>query len=35
MIMGDPHKNIKVINFAGPGKTIHDSNEKFIRDNWI
>ena len=34
MIMGDTHKYIKVVNFAGPGKTIHDSNEKFIKDNW-
>jgi len=34
MIMGDTHKYIKVVNFAGPGKTIHQSNEKFIKDNW-
>ena len=34
MIMGDTHKNLKVVNFAGPGKTIHDIDEQFIRDNW-
>ena len=34
MIMGDTHKYLKVVNFAGPGKTIHQSNEQFIKDNW-
>ena len=34
MIMGDTHKYIKVVNFAGPGKTIHESNEQWIKDNW-
>tara|TARA_B100001113_G_scaffold68690_1_gene53100 strand:+ start:89 stop:835 length:747 start_codon:yes stop_codon:yes gene_type:complete len=34
MIMGDTHKYVKVVNFAGPGKTIHENNEKFIKDNW-
>jgi len=34
MIMGDTHKYLKVVNFAGPGKTIHQSKEKWIKDNW-
>ena len=34
MIMGDTHKNLKVVNFAGPGKTIHENNEQWIRENW-
>ena len=28
------NKYLKVVNFAGPGKTIHQSDEKFIKDNW-
>ncbi len=34
MIMGDTHKDMKVVNFAGPGKTIHENNEQWIKDNW-
>ena len=34
MILGDVHKYIKVVHFTGPGKTIHEHNETFIKDNW-
>ena len=34
MIMGDTHKYLKVVNFVDSGKTIHQSDEKFIKDNW-
>jgi hypothetical protein len=34
MILDKPHKYIKVIHFTGVGKTIHQSNAKFIKDNW-
>ena len=34
MIMDDVHKYIKVVHFTGVGKTIHQSNAKFIKDNW-
>ena len=33
MIMDDVHENIKVVHFAGVGKTI-TGNDKFIKDNW-
>ena len=34
MIMDDVHKYIKVVHFTGVGKTIHESNAKFIKDYW-
>ena len=34
MILGDVHKYIKVVHFTGPGKTIHEHNESFIKENW-
>ena len=34
MILGDVHKYIKVVHFTGPGKTIHEHNESFIKVNW-
>ena len=33
-IMGDVNKYIKVIHFTGPGKTIHEHKDNFIRENW-
>ena len=35
MILGDVHKYIKVVHFTGPGKTIHQHNQTFIKKNWI
>ena len=35
MILGDVHKYIKVVHFTGPSKTIHQHNQKFIKENWI
>ena len=34
MILGDVHKYIKVVHFTGPGKTIHEHNETFIKEMW-
>tara|TARA_A100001388_G_scaffold249636_1_gene210461 strand:+ start:3893 stop:4621 length:729 start_codon:yes stop_codon:yes gene_type:complete len=34
-IMGNVNKKIKIVHFAGPGKTIHDHKEDFIKENWI
>tara|TARA_Y100000590_G_scaffold470123_1_gene662132 strand:+ start:106 stop:852 length:747 start_codon:yes stop_codon:yes gene_type:complete len=34
MILGDVHKYIKVVHFTGPGKTIHEHNESFIKEHW-
>ena len=34
-IMGNVNEKIKIVHFAGPGKTIHDHKEDFIKDNWI
>jgi len=35
MILDDVHKYIKVIHFTGIGKTIHNCDAKFIKENWI
>jgi len=34
MILGDVHKYVKVVHFTGPGKTIHEHNETFIKEYW-
>ena len=34
MILGDVYKYIKVVHFTGPGKTIHEHNETFIKEKW-
>ena len=34
MILDEPHKYIKVLHFTGPGKTIHEHNQPFVKDNW-
>ena len=34
MILDEPHKYIKVLHFTGPGKTIHEHNQPFIKENW-
>ena len=34
MILGDVYKYIKVVHFTGPGKTIHEHNETFIKEMW-
>ena len=34
MILDKPNDMIKVVHFTGPGKTIHDHNEQFIKDYW-
>ncbi len=34
MILDRPHKYIKVLHFTGPGKTIHEHNQPFIKENW-
>ena len=34
MILGDVHKYVKVVHFTGPGKTIHEYNEPFIKEYW-
>ena len=34
-VMGNVNEKIKIVHFAGPGKTIHDHKEDFIKDNWI
>jgi len=34
MILGDVHKYIKVVHFTGPGKTIHEHNDDFIKEYW-
>ncbi|BCU95196.1 MAG: hypothetical protein CM15mV8_0400 [Caudoviricetes sp.] len=34
MIMDDVHKYIKVVHFTGVGRTIHQSNAKFLKDHW-
>jgi len=34
MILDDVHEYIKVVHFNGVGKTIHNSNAKFIEENW-
>ena len=34
MILDDVNKYIKIVHFTGVGKTIHNSNAKFIKDNW-
>ena len=34
MILGDVHKYIKVVHFTGPGKTIHEHNDDFIKEHW-
>ena len=33
-IMGNVNKKIKIVHFAGPGKTIHQNKEQWIKDNW-
>ena len=35
MILDDVHKYIKVIHFPDIGKTIHNCDAKFIKENWI
>ena len=34
MILDKVHKYIKVVHFTGVGKTIHESNANFIKENW-
>jgi hypothetical protein len=34
MILDDVHKYIKVVHFTGVGKTIHNCDAKFIKENW-
>ena len=34
MIMDDVHKYIKVVHFTGVGRTIHQSNAKFLKNHW-
>ena len=34
MILGDVNKYIKVIHFTGPGKTIHEHKDDFIKEYW-
>ena len=34
MILDEVHKYIKVVHFTGVGKTIHNCNAKFIKENW-
>jgi hypothetical protein len=32
--MDSVNKNIKVVHFTGPGKTIHEHNQSFIKEYW-
>ena len=34
MILDETHPNIKMVHIAGVGKTIHEIDEQFIKDNW-
>ena len=34
MILDKPHPNIKIIHFANPHTTIHDSDYNWIKDYW-
>ena len=34
-LLGDNNKKVKIVHFTGPGKTIHEHEAKFIKDNWV
>jgi hypothetical protein len=35
MILDDVNEKIKVVHFTGPGKTIHEHKENFIKKHWL
>ena len=34
-LLGANNEEVKVVHFTGPGKTIHEHEVKFIKDNWV
>ena len=33
-LLGANNKEVKIVHFTGPGKTIQEHNLKFIQENW-
>ena len=34
MVLDTPNDHIKILHFANPNSTIHDSKEQWVKDNW-